>query len=96
MVTKTAVKPKKGPPGSDPSQQELRIAYQAHTLAQLLYARMVALHPWMPTVLEMNQTAEPWTRSGPGASWNPMVEKNPTEIPWTGPGFFVGPNFPRC
>ncbi len=93
MVTKTTGKPKKGPPGAGPSSDELRIAYQAHTLAQLLYAQLVTSHPWMQTVVDMNPTALPWQVGRPGMGWNPMVETAPTDVPWTG---FVGPDsFPR-
>ena len=95
MVTKTTGKPKKAAPGSGPSPQELRTAYQAHTLAQLLYAQLVTTHPWMHTVLEMNQTSKPWPRTGPGVGWNPMVDTGPTDTPWTGHYFVGSDSFPR-
>ncbi|MGD8277859.1 MAG: hypothetical protein PVH00_07525 [Gemmatimonadota bacterium] len=33
--------------GKAPTQEEMRTAYEAHTLAQMLYGRMAGVQPWM-------------------------------------------------
>ena len=48
MTTKTAApRPVKH---DTPLPDELRTAYQVHTLAQMLYVRVTATPPWTPSV----------------------------------------------
>lgn len=47
MTTKTPGKASQGQPETDRSQQELQVALQVHTLAQMLYSQMASAYPWM-------------------------------------------------
>jgi hypothetical protein len=68
MTTKTGQKSPREH-GVKPSQQEVQAAYQCHTLAQILYGRIAAMHPWLlqPGGMPTHQQAAPT----PPAPWSP-------------------------
>jgi len=66
-----------------PSQSDMQLAYQAHTLAQMLYGQLAMTHSWIGQA-QPPLTYEPWT--GPqfmpwAAQWPPVwgaVPMDPT------------------
>lgn len=74
-------------PSAGPSPEEMQAAYQAHTLAQMLYGQLVTTHPWVATAPPVRgidpmagyQTA-PWLQSYPG-----MWGIGPANTPFTAP-----------
>jgi hypothetical protein len=54
-----------------PTAEDLRTAYEIHTLAQMVYGQLAATHPWMATQTwpmgTMHHPAQPmtsWPRAG--------------------------------
>jgi hypothetical protein len=56
----------------EPSAEEVQAAYQCHTLAQILYGRIAATHPWLlqapraPWWPTGAVHVPPWSRTWPG------------------------------
>jgi len=69
MTTKTG---QKTPPEQSVKlpQQEVQAAYHCHTLAQILYGRIAAMHPWllqpggMPSQPAVPTPPAPWSSTG--------------------------------
>ena len=60
MTTKKTVASAEAPSrAAGPSQNELLAAYQAHTLAQMLYGQFLITHPWIGQAYGPPQ-GEPW------------------------------------
>lgn len=78
MTTKTPGRNPQEQPEAGPAQRELRVAYQVHTLAQMLYGELVAAHPWMHGHPAMSL---PVTMPAPMG----MVAIDPTMAPMTAP-----------
>jgi hypothetical protein len=57
-----------------PSPEEIRAAYESHTLAQMLYAQIAAHRPWLL------QTTTP------AASVVPGFDRTPSSWIWSGSG----------
>jgi hypothetical protein len=79
MTTKTTGKPPQQPQRAAPSQQVMQQAYQAHTLAQMLYGQLAMSQPWIGQV-HTPPSYEPWT--GPqfvpwAAPWPPVWGAGP-------------------
>jgi hypothetical protein len=65
-----------------PRQADLRVAYEIHTLAQMMYGEMARAHPWVtpPSPLvsfEATQNRSPFMATGAGP--NTSI---PTHWPW--------------
>lgn len=73
MTTKTAGRKERAAPPVAPGQDTLQAAYQAHTLAQMLYGHLAMIQPWT--------TANP-----PGAGFDPAQSfvAGPTVPGWHG------------
>lgn len=46
-------------------RQDLEIAHEVHTLAQLIYAHLAGLHPWLPPM-----SGVPGGQMATGTAWN--------------------------
>lgn len=81
MTTKSTAEKRDSPvrEGTMPSQEDLRAAYQIHTLAQMMVAQLVATHPWMQQ-LAYTQPFVPW--NGTPASFCPTSSQMTTTPPW--------------
>ena len=87
-MTKTTGKTDpEGQPSAGPSQDEIRNAYEIHTLAQMLYGQLAMTHPWiatMPPARGFDSVASfqpmPWTQGGPGM-WNVGPVSQPFTVP---------------
>jgi hypothetical protein len=87
-MTKTTGKTDpEGQPSAGPSQDEIRNAYEIHTLAQMLYGQLAMTHPWiatMPPARGFDPVASfqptPWTQGGPGM-WNVGPVSHPFTVP---------------
>jgi hypothetical protein len=71
MATKTTATGSKEPAHSRvegvPTREAIEAAYRIHTLAQILYARIAALHPWaMPALPPWAGYCGPTSGQGPG------------------------------
>ena len=65
-----------------PKQEDLHVAYQIHTLAQMLYGRMAAGSPWV-------------THVSPHASFPPPTAWPPSMAAADPPTWFVPPGWVR-
>ena len=87
-MTKTTGKTDpEGQPSAGPSQDEIRNAYEIHTLAQMLYGQLAMTHPGiatMPPARGFDSVASfqpmPWTQGGPGM-WNVGPVSQPFTVP---------------
>jgi hypothetical protein len=87
MTTKTPGKtPHEQERAAMPSQQDMQMAYRAHTLAQMLYGQLAMTHPWIgpayppsPYDFLSGPQMSPWA-----AQWPPMWGAGPMD-PWAGP-----------
>jgi hypothetical protein len=71
-MTKTSGKiHPEGQPSAGPSQEEIRTAYEIHTLSQMLYGQLAMTHPWL---------AMPPVHGGPGM-WNAGSVSQPITAP---------------
>jgi hypothetical protein len=61
-------------PQTRPSQEDLLAAYQAHTLAQMLYGQFLITYPWIGQAHTLPH-GEPWTGAGvaPWTGYGPSV-----------------------
>jgi hypothetical protein len=80
-MTKTSGKTHpEGQPSAGPSQEEIRNAYEIHTLAQMLYGQLAMTHPWAAAMPAANVHATSWMHSGPGM-WNVGPVNHPFTVP---------------
>ena len=78
-MTKTTGKTDpEGQPGAGPSQDEIRNAYEIHTLAQTLYGQLAMTHPWIAT-MPPARGFDP-VQGGPGM-WNVGPVSQPFTVP---------------
>jgi hypothetical protein len=75
--TGPAIQSKEGP-----KQADLRVAYEVHTLAQMLYGEMARAHPWVPPPsplihFEAAKGGSPFVPMGAGPNLSV-----PTHWPW--------------
>jgi len=102
-MTKTAGRPQQGTPVSGPTQQDLRTAYQVHTLAHMLYGQLASVPPWVNpspyvgamgvTPPVMGPTPVPWAQGWPATYGGPFGGVGPMGFHWTGPGCYFGSEF---
>ena len=80
-MTKTTGKTHpEGQPSAGPSQDEIRNAYEIHTLAQMLYGQLAMTHPRIATMPAASFQATPWMQSGP-RMWNVGPVSHPFTVP---------------
>ena len=80
-TTKTEKRTEKTQFEEAPKQEELRLAREIHTLAQMLYREMTVMHPWItpPSPLQSFEATQAWSPFMPGVGPTPSA---PTHWPW--------------
>lgn len=80
-TTKTEKKSEKTEFEPASKQDELRIAREIHTLAQMLFSEMNVIHPWVtpPSPLQSFEATKAWSPFMAGVGPTPLV---PTHRPW--------------
>ena len=65
---------KQGPPPVD----QTRMAYEAHTLAQMLYGQLAVTHPWSvtPSAFQVHDPfpQQPFPNTMPQMTWSPWSQ----------------------
>lgn len=80
-TTKTEKKIEKTELEEAPKQKDLRVAYEIHTLAQMLFSEMAVTHPWItpPSPLQTFEPTKAWSPLMTGVGPTPSI---PMHWPW--------------
>jgi hypothetical protein len=100
MTTKTVEKQSLGAEGVPPPREEIQLAYQVHTLVQMLWGQMApppwaAAQGWMPQqpwpAAQGWAPQQPWTAQVPPTGLDPFASAQ--SMPWAQgwPGAWAGP-----